>query len=357
MSAASSAPIPAWAAATSCRGGRASRPIDCVPELRHSHQAMIEERFHIEPATWAVDGEALRAIREGVFVAEQGVPPEEELDALDAGAEHVLARTAAGEAIGTARLTNDGRIGRMAVVPEWRGQGVGAAMLRHLLEQARARGLPEVTLHAQTHCIDFYSRAGFIAEGPEFDECGIAHRNMRLALAPPAPRPAAAVEARPEARVLRALEWSDAQAAAGEILAAARNELAILTQDLDPALLDSPEALAELKRVALSGRRARLRILVADPRGPLADGHRLIPLAQRLTSAIELRMPVEDVDLQYPSAFLLNDRGGYFFRPLAGRGAGSGSTCNPGRHAQLLAFFDEAWERARPIPELRVLGL
>ena len=135
----------------------------------------------------------------------------------------------------------------------------------------------------------------------------------------------------------------------------ARYEIAIYTRDLDPALLDVPPILDAIKRIALSGRRARVRILVQEPRKPLADGHRLIALAQRLPSLIEFRTPQDEQDRQYASAFLINDRRGYLFRTLASRNEGEGSTYAPGRHAQLREYFDQVWERSVPSEELRKL--
>jgi len=122
-------------------------------------------------------------------------------------------------------------------------------------------------------------------------------------------------------------------------------------------LLDLPAIVEAIKRVALSGRRARVRILVQEPRKPLADGHRLLALAQRLPSLIELRTPNDEHDRQYASAFLINDRRGYLFRTLASRHEGEGSTYAPGRHAQLREYFDQVWERSVPSEELRQLAI
>jgi len=319
---------------------------------------MIEEAsFHVEPASWAADAADLREVREQVFLVEQNVSPEDEWDALDATSFHALARDREGRPIGTGRLTPERTIGRIAVLAPWRGRGVGQAIVRLLLEQARALGHPAVELHAQTHAIPFYAALGFEAYGEEFDECGIRHRMMRRALAPLAGPPPAPAAPRVEARILAAEDRAEAQAAVAALLADARHEVAIYTRDLDPGLLDTPEALDALKRIALSGRRARVRIIVHDAARALADGHRLIGLAQRLPSAIALRTPEDERDLAYPAAFLVNDRRGYLFRKLASRPEGEGSTYAPGRHAQLAELFDQVWERSAPSAQLRVLGI
>jgi predicted GNAT family N-acyltransferase len=88
----------------------------------------------------------------------------------------------AGRLLGTGRLLPDGHVGRMAVLPQARGTGVGSALLAALLQAARARGDREVALSAQTHAIPFYERFGFVVEGEEYDDAGIPHRRMRRAL-------------------------------------------------------------------------------------------------------------------------------------------------------------------------------
>lgn len=316
----------------------------------------IPDDYHVEPASWSVDEEELRAVRERVFLVEQAIPPEDEWDEQDAPSRHVLARDAQGRAIGTGRLTPSAMIGRIAVLPEWRDRGVGKAIVRVLLEQARLLHLPEVGLHAQAHAIPFYEGIGFHVEGEEFHECGIPHRTMRLELEPFATRLEPLLSPRPEPRVLAVDDRLEARAAMVELLTDARNEIALITRDLDPAVLDAPEVLAQFKRIALSGRHARIRILLQDPRKAVADGNRLVALARRLPSIIEVRTPIEEQDLSYAATFLVTDRHGYFHRPLASRPEGEGSTHAPGRHGQLLSLFDQMWERAVSSEELRPLG-
>lgn len=138
--------------------------------------------FVIVRADYPADLARLRAVREPVFVIEQAVPIELEWDDLDPLSEHALALDEGGRPIGAARLTPERMIGRMAVLGGWRGRGVGAALLEHLLRRAAELGHPAVALHAQVHAIGFYARYGFRPEGPEFDDAGIAHRLMRRLL-------------------------------------------------------------------------------------------------------------------------------------------------------------------------------
>ena len=320
-------------------------PVDTIPD-----------DYRVEPASWQADEDDLRAVRERVFVVEQAIPPEDEWDGEDASSRHVLARDAQGRAIGTGRLTSSAMIGRIAVLPEWRGRGVGQSIMRVLLEQARLLHLPAVSLHAQSHAIPLYESVGFRGEGEEFMECGIPHRTMHLELEPLAPRLDRLLPPKPESRAISVEDRLEARAALVDLLTEARNEVALFTRDLDPGVLDAPEVLAQIKRIALSGRHARIRILLQDPRKAVADGNRLVALAQRLPSAIEVRTPIEEQDQQYAAAYLVTDRRGYLYRTLASRHEGEGSTHAPGRHGQLLSLFDQVWERSVPSEELRQLG-
>ena len=120
-------------------------------------------------------------IRFTVFVQEQRVPAEIELDAMDPQSLHALAYED-GAPVGTGRLLPDGHIGRMAVLKEFRNRGVGAAMLKRLIDAARERGDREVALSAQVHAVRFYRAHGFVEEGPQYEDAGIRHQAMRLAL-------------------------------------------------------------------------------------------------------------------------------------------------------------------------------
>ena len=121
-------------------------------------------------------------LRFAVFVEEQKVPAEIELDSFDPVSLHAVAFAADDEAIGTGRLLPDGHIGRMAVAQLARGTGVGSALLRALMDEARRRGHAHAVLSAQTHATDFYRRHGYSVHGDEYDDAGIPHVEMRCPL-------------------------------------------------------------------------------------------------------------------------------------------------------------------------------
>ena len=126
-----------------------------------------------------------QALRRVVFIDEQGVSEADEVDGLDGRAIHLLAWD--GECpVGTARLLVKGpvgKIGRVCVLPEARGLGLGAALIRSALDVLRGQpGVAEAYLGSQSHATGFYEKLGFVVEGEEFLDAGIPHRHMRRSL-------------------------------------------------------------------------------------------------------------------------------------------------------------------------------
>ena len=136
----------------------------------------------IKVDSWDCLADLARPVRQQVFCIEQNIPLELEWDEMDAVCQHAVVLDEHGRALGTGRLLPDGHIGRMAVLAEYRGRGIGSRILETLIGHARQRGLTEVVLHAQSTVTGFYETHGFIAEGPEFMEAGIAHQTMRRRL-------------------------------------------------------------------------------------------------------------------------------------------------------------------------------
>lgn len=158
------------------------RQVSCGTTV-HIH----EDGFNCQPphvtvryqaVSWQQAASELFALRHAVFVVEQGVPLDMEVDEQDPIARHWLARAPSGRIIGTVRLTPDFHIGRLAVAADWRGHGVGCSLLQRAVSAAREAGAAEVMLAAQLAAQAFYAAQGFIAVGDVFDDAGIPHRTM-----------------------------------------------------------------------------------------------------------------------------------------------------------------------------------
>ncbi len=318
--------------------------------------------FQIRRADWDLDRDALRSIRRTVFIREQGVPEDLEWDDADAQATHILALAdrdgAPGEPVATARLLPAGQIGRMAVLPEWRGRGIGTALLRELLAIVEQGNYPPPFLNAQVTALPFYLREGFLAVGGVFEEAGIPHQRMELCgtQIPVQDLP-------PTERVLHrdagpmTLEGPTSIRAAGVRMAGqARRSLCLLTRDLDPVLYDDPKFVAAVRRLALHRRDLPVRILVFDAASVVHRGHRLLPLIHHLNSRIAVRC-VAEAQRERLDAFLLADDAGFILRQQADVYLATVDFRAHLEARRLQAQFLTLWEQAEPSPELRRLHL
>ncbi len=138
--------------------------------------------FTVSLVCWH-DGEPLlKSIREAVFIRERGTPAELEWDGKDEGCRHALALSLQGDAIGCGRMLPDGHIGHIAVLPQWRKQKVGTAIVEALLDYARSHEYPQISVDAQPHYVPFYRNNGFVEQGEAFMDAGVQRIKMALKL-------------------------------------------------------------------------------------------------------------------------------------------------------------------------------
>ena len=297
--------------------------------------------FTIRRAEWGPDSPSLRSIRTRVFIEEQKVPKELEWDELDDACIHALA-LAGDEPIGTGRLTPDGHIGRMAVLAEWRGRGVGAALLSHLMEAARERGDDFCELNAQVNAIGFYERFGFQVQGDEFMDAGIPHRVMRMDYGEPS--------------VKQLTGFTELRNAVVKIARSARHEFALYAPDLATRLTGTPELETALRDLALSSRRGHIRLLVEDARAAAADGNPLLRLAGTLPSRCSLQQLCAEDEAE-SEAYAFNDNGDSFHQQTIDSATGTLVSGSPITARDFQRRFDPLWERSEPAPDARRLQI
>ncbi len=138
----------------------------------------MNENYTVIHAHWDTHRNLLLSVRYAVFVEEQGIPASIEVDDADASAIHRLALNQDGSPIGTARLSPNGQIGRVAVLQDYRRSGIGSKLMTALIQDAQTHGYRQVTLHAQLRSVEFYEQLGFRPQGEVFEEVGIPHREM-----------------------------------------------------------------------------------------------------------------------------------------------------------------------------------
>ncbi|NOV28682.1 GNAT family N-acetyltransferase [Methylomonas sp. ZR1] len=313
---------------------------------------------YLEPASYAVDFEDICYVRNLVFVVEQQIPLEVEFDKLDADCHHFLVRDADYRPIATCRLSPEGKLGRMAVLLEWRGQGVGESLLRAAIDKARNLGLTTITANAQLRALGFYQKFGFVAEGEGFAEAGIPHQAIRLILQPLEQTLRSVLQTREVSVDAVRLETVESTlTATRQLVMAARRQICIYSRDLDFVLYGQKDLVEALKQFTLGNRNASVQIIVQEPASLRHQVHPIVELAQRLPSYFLIRVPDEAEDLQYPSAFIINDSDGYLFRLLGNRYDGHWSPNLPARHRPLREEFERVWQRSSACAEFRALSL
>ncbi len=326
--------------------------------------------LHVIIADWSTHKAELQHIREVVFIDEQQVPREIEWDGEDEASTHFLAVNELGQYLGCARLLPSGQIGRMAVLAEHRGTGIGAKLLRAAVEEGKAQGFDKLFLHAQSYAEEFYRKGGFLPFGDQFDEAGIPHISMELKLpvtftspdieasTGPAIRPQEVRQAlqQPASQAHQFEGFSECSEELARIVDCAQRRLLILSPYLDHELFDRQTIADAISTLARSAPKVEVRILIFDSK-PLVDrGHRLMNLARRLDDKIKIRVLSERPDSR-SSAFVCADLDAYWLLPSYDIHAGVADTGNPVTCRRLAETFENAWKKAKDDIELRTLKL
>ncbi len=341
---------------------------------------MTTTDLQIHACSWSDGASELRAIRQQVFIDEQGVAEHEEWDQEDQRCTHFLVHSPLQtQAVACARLLADGHIGRVAVCADWRGKGIGLQLMRYILDYAAENGQLELLLDAQSHAVDFYTRLGFVAEGDLFMDAGIPHRRMRLHLADPRapltftpPEGAFEIRKEPEPQPLtmrppaftlppggnlQHLDQLDALCQTlTQALASASRRCWIFSHRLDPKLYEHPDLIQALSAFARRNANTELRILLAESRPLIQRGHALARLRQRMPSLIQVRQADPDADLPGHDLILFDQHSWLELHQLAPVEACLYRNC-PIEQQDIAERFELAWTQASESLELRSLKL
>ncbi|MDA1076172.1 MAG: GNAT family N-acetyltransferase [Proteobacteria bacterium] len=321
---------------------------------------------HVTEVPWSSHSEKLQDIRRRVFIVEQNVPKEIEWDGEDEGSRHFLAVNELGLAVGCARLLASGQIGRMAVLAEFRGTGIGFKLLNLAVETAKLSGFEKVFLHAQTHARAFYSRAGFLVEGYEFEEAGIPHINMEMIL----PLPFDGTIGPVEFEVREALPIDDTppyelhhfdgEQACIESLKTTvdlpRRSLRIYSPTLDHLLFDNTDVVNAISAFVRNSRHTEVRVLISDPHPMVTRAHRLVELARRMDDKISIRCLPKEVS-PADENMLVWDASGFWIAPDYREYIAYANYYDPVTARRHTDRFDHQWQRSVECAELRVLRL
>jgi len=318
----------------------------------------------IRKYSWQLAPGHIRSIRQKVFVDEQKVPPELEWDDTDEIADHFLAVLPDNTPVGVARLFSTlgetGHIGRMAILPEFRGQGIGEALLQHLITESAGQ-YQELKLSAQQHAIAFYQRAGFHVCSDPYDDAGIPHLDMRCLA--PALLDTQTGSGRPRPLLLGAdtHAWlfdneSSLLDLMDSMVGQAGQRLWLYDRILDHDLYDRHRLRELVSELARRHRLSEIRLLIHDDQPLVKRRHQLVELMRRLPSRIELRLVNTD-HLYEDRPFMLADRQGVVFRHDFTRPSGFAGFADSGRVKLLSEKFQRMWDAGRSSLELRELPL
>lgn len=317
----------------------------------------------IRKYSWQLAPGTIQEIRQRVFIDEQQVPPELEWDSTDEIADHYLMVLPDNTPIGVARLFSTlgevAHIGRMAIVPAFRGQGYGRQLMRHLMNEV-GQDVGELRLSAQQHAIPFYQRSGFHLCSEAYDDAGIPHFDMRC-FAPALVLEGGASRAQP----MIAGEDTDAWLFDREqtlirlmdsVVGQARQRIWLYDRFLDHDLYDRARFRELLSALARQHRLSEVRILIHDDQPLIKRRHRLVELMRRLPSHLSIRL-INDEHPFENQPFLLADREGVVYRHDFEKPEGFAKFADGGRVKLLEEAFQRMWDAGRSSVELRQLPL
>lgn len=315
--------------------------------------------IEVERTSWEVSSDILTDIRLKVFVEEQKVRLDDEIDEYDPQSVHWLAYGPNDKAMATGRMLPGGQIGRMAVLKEYRERGVGSSLMRKMIRYAVREGLDQVFLHAQIKAIPFYEGFGFIAQNDPFMDAGIAHKLMLLQLhhyrdnSPQPVLPEITEEERQRISIEGAENFREQ---AVMLVNRAHREIRIFSNRLEPEMYSNGQFCDAVYAFATSHPLARVRILVKDVPHAIQHTNQLQDLCHRLPSHIQLRKFQSQEECLH-TEFLLVDKAGILYKQEPERFVGYVIAHAPMEAVELVQEFDNFWEQGELDPELRRLHI
>lgn len=312
----------------------------------------------VEQCDWARCQQVLMDIRRQVFIDEQGVPEAEEFGEEEDKAIHWIAYGADNVVMGTARLLGD-KVGRMAVLKAHRKQGVGSALMRQIIRYAAAINIDSIQLDAQVQALSFYEGMKFEVDGPVFDDVGIPHQHMTLALkhfSSPHVAPTPIDISEEERRHISLDSVEDFRNQVNILVQRTHRQIRIFSPSLDPNIFDNEELRTSLFNFASQHPYAEINILIQNPHLLVQNSHRLLHLYHRLSSRVQMRTLKPHSKTSHIE-FVLTDQAGILYKQSLNRYTGYAVYWSPLDATELANDFDSLWNASEPDPELRNLPM
>lgn len=294
----------------------------------------------IQNCEWQTHEPLLTDIRETVFCKEQKVSTEEELDGKDelASTKHLIAYYD-NEAIATARLLESGQIGRLAVLPDFRKQGIGLSLLKRATELALVSHIPRIYLHAQTHAISLYQQAGYAPKGNIFVDAGIDHQEMVFNA-----DNSDVLETFYGGEIIRLSSPIEIAQHISQIALSSHRYLDIFSHHLDQHTFSNPHLIHSLSQFARSSRYSRIRILLQDTKPLWKTSHPISNLLRRLPSKAEIRLLTEQTT-QPETAYAISDNRRLVYLNNEEKSEGFVNYKAPGEARRYTEEFEYLWQQ------------
>ena len=313
----------------------------------------------LSKVTWQQAKAQLSAVRTTVFVHEQNVPIELEMDELDTldTTHHWLMTNSDGEPIATARMLASGKIGRVAVLKQYRGQHLGNLIMGAIIRFAAKSNLKTVCLDSQNTAIPFYQKLGFVVEGDEFMDAGIPHHRMTLEVERHYPESSMQdVDPIPMGdRLMQKLDGDDSFVAAGVTLfQRANRQVRLYSECFESHWLRHPNFVAAASKWLTSHKETRLLILTRASANLKKYPQPLLTLAQRMSSHTEVKAIPQLVSFDQHD-FMLADNTRIMLQQASRRPEGLFCLHIPNKGKVLNQSFESAWNQSETTIELQRL--
>ncbi len=317
--------------------------------------------IHVTRVDW-IDGKVVRDIRQQVFIDEQQVPEDLEWDAEDDSASHFLLFYQQQPAA-TARLLHDGHIGRVAVLPGFRGIGLGAEIMQQVIAFAEASGMQELHLSAQIHAIAFYRKLGFSVTSEEYLDAGIPHQDMCWQASDQASMPLPDIEFDSPGRFtihnpdhspqpvpgpvvevdgLIAVTDANALPQVATLVGQCRRRLRIYSPEQARWLFNRLDFITVCEQLIARESMTRIQILLQSVDTDFLQGRTLLSLAHRFPSLCEIRCQHPDLAKQ-KYVQLMTDAQGFFMQPDYRVRQAFAREYSPDQVKRWSDQFDELW--------------
>lgn len=304
-------------------------------------------RIRVVSTTWEKDRVSLREIRDEVFIKEQGVSKDLEWDRLDDKAEHFLAYVD-GDAIGCARLIDNKKVGRMAVLPAFRQHGVGQELLDHIKRHASQRRYTRLELDAQCHAYDFYRRSGFTASSKPFEDANIPHIHMECRVFSHEDDHGSQYQIGHDDKIYHGQSLLDAKGYVDICLSQARRSLVMCVKDITHPIYSHDNLLERVKLLARTNRHFKTYVLLGNYH-PTYNDSSLFKLADRLPSYVEIKTTQEAI----PCQWIIDSTAWFDFEGADSR------ICyaDRGKIKKFMERFNKWWSHAKHIQDARRLSI